>query len=136
MMDSSKIVFKWWWEGSKKIEKTNDVVYGWHLWWTGKDPPRFDSISYLARKREAKITFMHFLLEYLCTYIHILLCEKAAIPAKGQLISKGLFGILNSSKKQTKKFDLTIMIPQVDLFLFVFGRIWRHQKDISKLTDL
>ena len=30
---------------------------------------------------------------------------------KGQLISKGLFGILNSSKKRTKKFDLTI--PQV-----------------------
>ena len=26
---------------------------------------------------------------------------------KGQLISKGLFGILNSSKKRTKKFDLT-----------------------------
>ena len=25
------------------------------------------------------------------------------------------------------------MIPQVDLF---FGRIWRHQKDISKLTEL
>ena len=35
-------------------------------------------------------------------YIHILLCEKAAIPAKGQLISKGLFGILNSSKNRTK----------------------------------
>ena len=29
---------------------------------------------------------------------------------KGQLISKGLFGILNSSKKRTKK---TTMIPQV-----------------------
>ena len=34
---------------------------------------------------------------------------------KGQLISKGLFGIHNSSKNQTKKFDLT-MIAQVDLF--------------------
>ena len=40
--------------------------------------------------------------------------------AKGQLISKGLFGILNSSKKRTKRFDLTTMIPQVDLFSFVF----------------
>ena len=30
---------------------------------------------------------------------------------KGQLISKGLFGILNSPKKRTKKFDLTTMIP-------------------------
>ena len=27
--------------------------------------------------------------------------------SKGQLISKGLFGILNSSKKRTKKFNLT-----------------------------
>ena len=29
---------------------------------------------------------------------------------KGELISKELFGILNSSKKWTKKFDLTTMI--------------------------
>ena len=29
---------------------------------------------------------------------------------KGQLISEGLFGILNSSKKRTKKFDLTTMV--------------------------
>ena len=29
-----------------------------------------------------------------------------AIFNKGQLISRGLIGILNSSKKQTKKFDL------------------------------
>ena len=42
---------------------------------------------------------------------------------KGQLISKGLFGILNSSKKRTKKFDLTTMTPQVDLFSFVYRRI-------------
>ena len=39
---------------------------------------------------------------------------------KGQLISKGLLGILNSPKKQTKKFDFTTIIPQVDLFSFVF----------------
>ena len=32
---------------------------------------------------------------------------------KGQLISKGLFAILNSSKNRTKKFDLNTMIPQV-----------------------
>ena len=43
---------------------------------------------------------------------------------KGQLISKGLFDIINSSKKRTKKFDLT-MIPQVDLFSFVF---WKNLK--------
>ena len=56
--------------------------------------------------------------------------------AKGQLISKGLFGILNSSKNRTQKFDLTTVIPQLDWFSLDFGRIWRHQKDISKLTDL
>ena len=43
--------------------------------------------------------------------------------AKGQLISKGRFGILNSSKKQTKNLNLSTMIPQVALFLFVFVRI-------------
>ena len=42
------------------------------------------------------------------------------IYSKGLLISKGLFGILNSPKKRTKKFDFTSMIPQVDLFSFVF----------------
>ena len=31
--------------------------------------------------------------------------------SKGQLISKGIFGILNSPKKQTKKFKFTTMIP-------------------------
>ena len=40
--------------------------------------------------------------------------------SKGQLISKVLFGILNSPKKRTKKFDFTTMIPQVDLFFFIF----------------
>ena len=38
---------------------------------------------------------------------------------KGQLISKGFFGIV-SPKKRTKIFDFTTMIPQVDLFSFVF----------------
>ena len=49
-------------------------------------------------------------------------------PTKGRLISKGLFGILNSSNKWTKKFRLTTMIPQVELFAFFFWRNWRHQK--------
>ena len=40
--------------------------------------------------------------------------------AKGQLISKCLFGIFNSSKKRTKKFDFTTMATQVELFSFVF----------------
>ena len=44
---------------------------------------------------------------------------------KDQLISKGLFGIINSSKKRTKKIVLTTMIPQGDLFSFVF---WENLK--------
>ena len=53
--------------------------------------------------------------------------------AKGQLISKGLFAILNSSKKQTKKFDLTTMIHQVDLFSFVF---WKNLKIPKRLFEI
>ena len=40
--------------------------------------------------------------------------------AKGQLISKSLLGVFNSSKKRTEKFDLTTMVPLVELFLFIF----------------
>ena len=40
--------------------------------------------------------------------------------SKGQLISKYLFGIFNSPKKRTKKFDFTTMVFQVELFSFVF----------------
>ena len=39
---------------------------------------------------------------------------------EGHLISKGLFGILNSPTKRTKKFDFATMVPQVELFSFVF----------------
>ena len=49
-----------------------------------------------------------------------LLLLKQLTQIKGQLISKGLFAIINSSKKRTKQFDLTTMIPQVDLFLLIF----------------
>ena len=55
---------------------------------------------------------------------------------KGQLISEEHFSILNPPKKRTKKIDFTIMIPQVELFSFVFWEDWRHQKDFSNLTDL
>ena len=44
---------------------------------------------------------------------------------KGQIISKANYGILNSSKKRTNKFDFTTMIPQVVLFSFGF---WRKLK--------
>jgi hypothetical protein len=39
--------------------------------------------------------------------------------AKVQLISKPLFGILNSSKKQTKKFDLTTTYVTSGRLVFV-----------------
>ena len=48
--------------------------------------------------------------------------------SKGQLISKCIFGIFNSPKKQTIKFDFTTMVPQVELFSFVLWKNWRHQK--------
>ena len=60
-------------------------------------------------------------------YLRFVICCAAyrteglfSIVSKGQLISKGLFGNLNSPKKRTKKFDFNTMIPQVDLFSFVF----------------
>ena len=56
--------------------------------------------------------------------------------SKGQLISKCLFGIFNFPKKRTKIFDFTTMVPQVEFFSFVFWENRRHQKDISKSTDL
>ena len=58
------------------------------------------------------------------------------ILAKGQTKSKWFFQANVSSKKQTNEFYFSTMKPQVDLFLFIFGGNWRHQKDISKLTDL
>ena len=78
---------------------------------------------------------------------------------KGQLISKCLFGTFNSSKKPTKKFDLPtiltsvlkisittafgklifgtdVMVPQVELFSFVFLEELKTPKNISIFTDL
>ena len=51
------------------------------------------------------------------------LVKKLAFLSKGQLISKCLFGIFNSPKKQTEKFDFSTMVPQVDCFRPFFGRI-------------
>ena len=55
---------------------------------------------------------------------------------KGHLISEELFNILNSSKKQTKKINLTAMIPQVDMLFVHFLEKFEDTKIISKLTDL
>ena len=51
---------------------------------------------------------------------------------KGQLISKGILGILNTPKKQTKKIGFTTIIPQVKLFLFVF---WEKLKTPKRHFD-
>ena len=61
--------------------------------------------------------------------------EFADFP-KGQLISKGLVGILNSSKKPTKNTTYSTMIPPVDLFSFNFWKKLKTPKNISKLMDL
>ena len=49
---------------------------------------------------------------------------KGGVPVqpklKGNLTSKCLFGIFNSPKKIMKKWDFTPMVPQVELFPFVF----------------
>ena len=39
-------------------------------------------------------------------------------------------------KNEQRKIDFITMVPQVELFLFVFWDNWRHQKGISKITDL
>ena len=49
--------------------------------------------------------------------------------AKGQIISKEFLVSSISSKKRTKEFDFTNMIPQVDLFLLVFWRISKTPKN-------
>ena len=51
---------------------------------------------------------------------------------KGQLISKGLFWYPQFFQKTNKKINLTTMIPQVELFLFVFQKNSKNQKDILK----
>ena len=54
---------------------------------------------------------------------------KSCKGLKGQIILKGFLMSSISSKKRTKKFDFTAMIPQVDLFSFVF---WRKPKTTKK----
>ena len=50
--------------------------------------------------------------------------------AEGHLISKCLFGVLNFFQKKTSHSF------KDDFIRSFFGRICRHQKDISKLSDL
>ena len=54
----------------------------------------------------------------------------------GQLVSKGLFAILNSYKKTNEKNRLIYLYTSGPIVIIIFWKNWRYQKDISKLTDL
>ena len=56
--------------------------------------------------------------------------------AKGQLVSKGLVGILNSSKKRTKKFDLQCYDISGRLVFVRFLEELKTPKSPFILTDL
>ena len=58
--------------------------------------------------------------------------------SKRQLISKGLFGVFNSSKKMNKNNSTRgiILIVLRSNFFLRFCKNWSYQKDISKLSDL
>ena len=43
----------------------------------------------------------------------IIVLRRQRLYGKGQLISKRIFGIFNSPKKQTKEFDFTTMVLQL-----------------------
>ena len=59
-------------------------------------------------------------------------CFQAQV-SKGQEMS---FCYPQFSQKTNKWFNFTTMVPQVELFSFVFWENWRHLKEVSKLTDL
>ena len=69
-------------------------------------------------------------LELICTLRKMPSAQ--ALP-KGQLISKGLFGILEFSQKTNKRIRFYYYDEFVRSF---FGRIRGHQKVLSKLSDL
>ena len=59
------------------------------------------------------------------------------LRAKGQLISKGLFGILNIFfQKMNVKFRLNYYDTSGQLVFVRFLEEFENTKDISKLTDL
>ena len=51
---------------------------------------------------------------------------------KGQLISKGLFGVFNSSKKRTKKFDQTLCTYYDTSGRIVFVHFLKEFEDTKK----
>ena len=86
-----------------------------------------------AKKKHKADFFRKKLLKENCTcgIISLSLLQTATVN-KGQIISKSNYLAVNSSKKWMNEFVLLLC----NVFWLVFGRNWRHKKDISKLTDL
>ena len=61
-----------------------------------------------------------------------MLIKKNTFLTTGQLISKGNFGVFNSSEKQTVNPNLFLTVAEI--FCSSFGR--SEKKVLSKLTDL
>ena len=83
---------------------------------------RCGTVSYMIRSKKPVADIMctlvvRYLLGIWVRYTKMTL---VIFDLKGQLISKCLFGTFNSPKKRTKIFDFTTMVPQVELFSFVF----------------
>ena len=133
-----------------KHEKTKAFLVGYNLFsnqLTYMHDLNFTSLyikswtTYCTSDKKSLWSFDHSTLcsTYVCwkfVFIKQVTAHHTKNQAKGQFISKCLFGIFNSPKKRMKKFNFTTMVPQVDLFSFMFWENRRHQKDISKLTDL
>ena len=85
----------------------------------------------LARQTFSLVQLEKFPLEYITTW-NVL----SPSLVKGQLISKWLLVSLILPKKERNNLPNSTMIPQDNLFSFVFRKNWRHQKVLSKLTDL
>ena len=73
-----------------------------------------------------------FVLKYHVVFNHH---SRVLAVTKGQLISKCPYGVFNSSKNERKYLTFSTIIPQVELFLFIFWKNWRYQKKISKLCN-
>ena len=52
------------------------------------------------------------------------------------VIRSGCNDFFKPTNERTNEFDFTTMIPQIDLFSFVFWKKSKTPKNISKLTDL
>ena len=85
-----------------------------------------EDVKYTLSSTQCRIFFRQIrvkrdsLLSYIVFYVK---ARQKWITTKGQLISKGLVGTLNSSKKPNEnKLAYIAMIPQVELFSFFFWK--------------